>query len=103
VAQALAVRRVTFSPGRVRAGRLATVRLLLNANPTTMTALVCGARVRRTTLRLVDRRFTATARGSRATCSWRVPRGTSGRLLRATVQVITGGRTVTRRVTRRIA
>jgi hypothetical protein len=68
-----------------------------------MTALVCRARVRDTALRLVGRRFTATVRGSRATCAWRVPRGASGRLLRATVQVITGGRALTRRVARRIA
>ena len=103
VAQALAVRGVTVSPSRVRAGRRATVRLLLNANPTTMTALVCRARVRNTALRLVGRRFTATTRGSRATCTWRVPRGASGRLLRATVEVVTGGRTLTRRAARRIA
>ena len=83
-----------------RAGRLFTVRFRIDtlSGPAERGTVRCTARVGPTTLRPAAKRWT---RGL-ATCAWRLPRTSRGRLLRASIRVDSGGRTVSRSVARRI-
>ena len=80
-------------PRRPVAGRL--LRVTLDVRPAPVSRRVsCVARVRGRALAVVTKAF----RGTRATCTWRVPRAASGRLVAGSVSVGTLRRTFTARV-----
>ncbi len=85
-----------------RAGRLFSVRLrvvTLSGAAVAAPAVRCAARVGKTALRPVSKRW----RSGLATCTWRLPRTAKGKRLQASVRVDSRGRTLTRRLTRRVS
>jgi hypothetical protein len=86
--------------GPARAGRLFTARLRVHtlAGPAQRAAVRCSARVGRTALRPVAKRW----KPGVASCTWRLPRTARGKLLRASVRVDSRGRKLERPLTRRV-
>jgi hypothetical protein len=84
-----------------RRGRLFTRRLVLatdNGAPITSGVVSCGARVRRTVLRVTAKSLRATT----AQCTWRLPRRARGQLLRGVLRVSSGGLSITHRFRARL-
>jgi len=92
------VGRALQASGVAHAGRVFTVRFRVDTltGPAERATVRCSARVGRTALRVAAKRWT---RGL-ATCAWRLPKTSRGKLLRASVRVDSGGRTLTRTLTR---
>jgi hypothetical protein len=86
--------------GAARAGRVFAARLRVDtlSGPAERGSVRCAARIGRTSLRAVTRRW----RPGLATCAWRLPRASRGKLLRASIRVDSLGQTLTRTLTRRI-
>jgi hypothetical protein len=100
----LTVARPSLAPATLRPGRLVTLRMGLVVGATGGTASVrCSASVAGRSLAPLHRRLQAAgAAPSAAVCTWRLPRHTSGRILRATVTVRTATGAVRRAISRRI-
>jgi hypothetical protein len=83
-----------------RAGRIFTLRFRVDTltGPADRGAVRCTARVGRTSLRPTAKRWT---RGL-ATCAWRLPKTSRGKLLRASIRVDSRGKTVTRSLIKRV-
>jgi hypothetical protein len=94
------VGRALQASGAARAGRLFTLRFRVDTltGPAERATVRCSARAGRTALRPAAKGWT---RGL-ATCAWRLPRSSRGKLLRASVRVDSGGKTLTRSLTRRV-
>jgi hypothetical protein len=94
------VSRGLSATGPARAGRPFTVRLRVDTltGRATRGVVRCSARVGRTWLRPLAKRW----RPGVATCTWRLPRKARGKLLRASVRVNSGGRSLSRALTRRV-
>jgi hypothetical protein len=94
-------RSLTTTPRFVRAGERVTVRLHVVGDDTGATirsgTVSCAARVGSSRVRVPSGRFV----GGRATCSFRVPSGATGKTLRGSISVALGGKTVRRTFTRR--
>jgi len=98
----LATASVSTVPRSPRAGRLFTVRVRALTNvgsPVAAGALTCRARVGKAAMRVVRSRL----RGGYAACVWKLPKTTRGKRLRVGVVVTSGGRTLTRTLTRRVS
>lgn len=90
-----------ISSAPARAGRPFGVRLRVvtaTGAPVETGVVRCAARVGRTALRTVSKRW----RPGLATCTWRLPRSAKGKRLQASVRVDSYGRTLTRRLTKRV-
>jgi hypothetical protein len=87
-------------PSHTRAGRIFTARLRVDTltGPAERGTVRCSARVGRTSLRPTAKRWT---RGL-ATCAWRLPKTSRGKVLRASIRVDSRGKTVTRSLTTRV-
>lgn len=98
----LTARAVKSVPARPRAGARFSLSMLVIRTDTGAAlrtgAVRCHARAGARRARLLVKGL----RRGRASCAWRVPAGTRGRTLRASVRVSFGGAAVTRRVAKRI-
>jgi len=94
------VARSLQASGAARAGRVFTLRFRVDTltGPAERATVRCSARVGRTALRPAAKRWT---RGL-ATCTWRLPKTSRGKLLHAYVRVDSGGKKLTRALTRRV-
>jgi hypothetical protein len=94
------VGRTLAASGAARAGRIFTLRLRVDTltGPADRGTVRCNAHVGRTALRPAGKRWT---RGL-ATCAWRLPKTSRGKLLRASIRVDSRGKTVRRSLIRRV-
>jgi hypothetical protein len=94
------VGRAVQASGAASAGRVFTVRFRVDTptGPAARATVRCSARVGRTALRVAAKRWT---RGL-ATCAWRLPKTSRGKLLRVSIRVDSVGKTLTRTLTRRV-
>jgi hypothetical protein len=84
-----------------RQGSLLTRRLAVSTNvgsPVTSGVVSCGARVRRTILRVIRKGL----RAGSAYCTWRIPRRSRGRLVRGVLRIDSAGLSLTHRFVQRI-
>jgi hypothetical protein len=99
---AVVARSLSSRPRIVRAGDRVTVRMHVVRADTGATirsgTVSCAARVGSARLRVPSGRFV----GGRATCSFRLPSGATGKTLRGSIAVTVAGKTVGRTFTRRI-
>ncbi len=89
-------------PRSPRAGRLYTARLRVvteTGSPVRSGAVRCTARVGKTILRSLTRRW----KNGYATCAWKLPRSARGKRLQISIGVTKNGRTLTRRLSRRVS
>jgi hypothetical protein len=89
-------------PRSPRAGRLYTARLRVvteTGSPVRSGTVRCTARVGKTILRSLTRRW----KNGYATCAWKLPRSARGKRLQISIGVAKNGRTLTRRLARRVS
>jgi hypothetical protein len=89
-------------PRSPRAGRLYTARLRVvteTGSPIRSGAVRCTARAGKTIMRSLTRRW----KNGYATCAWKLPRPARGKRLQISVAVTKDGRTLTRRLARRVS
>jgi hypothetical protein len=93
---------VTTAPRSPRAGRLYTVRvraLATTGSPVRAGAVRCTARLGEAVLKPLSKRL----RAGYAVCAWKLPKAARGKRLRVAVVVSSGGRKLTRTLSKRVS